>query len=93
MNISNPLIEESLFDSTNKDDGKEIYAKDCHILPALTPKRCKSLSQTTRIQMQLSNIQNLTLKNYLSILRDNEFLQSATQLRHQNVFIARNRTT
>nr|DAG48185.1 MAG TPA: hypothetical protein [Caudoviricetes sp.] len=33
MNISNPLIEESLFDSAKKEDGKEIYAKDCHILP------------------------------------------------------------
>ena len=42
MNISNPLIEESLFDSTNKEDGKEIYAKDCHILPI-----CKSYGQAS----------------------------------------------
>ena len=42
MNISNPLIEESLFDSTNKEDGKEIYTKDCHILPI-----CKSYGQAS----------------------------------------------
>ena len=42
MNISNPLIEESLFDSTNKEADKEIYAKDCHILPI-----CKSYGQAS----------------------------------------------
>ena len=42
MNISNPLIEESLFDSAKKEDGKEIYAKDCHILPI-----CKSYGQAS----------------------------------------------
>lgn len=35
-------IEESLFDSTNKEDGKEIYTKDCHILPI-----CKSYGQAS----------------------------------------------
>lgn len=79
MNISNPLIEESLFDSTNKEDGMvklliAVWRERSSVSAALTPKRCKSLSQTTRIQMQLSNIQNLMLKNYLSILRDDRFL-------------------
>nr|DAG48186.1 MAG TPA: hypothetical protein [Caudoviricetes sp.] len=69
-----------------------VWQEHSWVNAALTLKKCKSLLQTMLIQMQLSNIKNLTSKNYLYILRDNELLQSVTQFRYQNVFIARNRT-
>lgn len=42
MNVTNPLIEPGLFDSIREEQGKEIYEKDCHILPI-----CKSYGQAS----------------------------------------------
>lgn len=42
MKVTNPLIEPSLFDSIREEVDKEVYEKDCHILPI-----CKSYGQAS----------------------------------------------